>query len=206
MDINDFKYWVNCEKALKRLDHKTIVLLAADWAYSVLPIFEAEHPKNNRPRKAIEAAEQWMSVDDARDAFRDARNAAWDAMSADIAGNHVHNAASYAASAAAHVAYSVIDASWSAAYTAKDTEYAADKLEWVYKTYLYAIGPGNKVFNDKWITSTVKSLLYDVSLAPIIADALEDAGCDNNGILCHLRNDKEWTRADWVFRRLSCTC
>jgi hypothetical protein len=40
MKVNNFKNWNKREKALEQLDHKTLVLLIVDWAYSVLPIYE----------------------------------------------------------------------------------------------------------------------------------------------------------------------
>ena len=65
----------------------TARLFAADCAERVLPIFEKEHPSDDRPRKAIEAARAYArgEIDDAaRAAARAAagaaaRDAAWDA-------------------------------------------------------------------------------------------------------------------------------
>jgi hypothetical protein len=231
MDVNDFKNWANRERALDQLGHKTLVLLATDWAYSVLPIYEAEYPEDNRPRKAIEAAEQWVNISPSIVAVQDAgnstdtpaRRASYAAHTAAQAAAWDTNAAAYAAHTAAHTAwaaaYTAWDTAWDTAYAAWNAALAtydnnapaptpgddASKWEWLYKTYLQALGPENKTFNDNWITPTVKSLLYDTSLSSIIADALEDAGCDNNDILQHLRNNKEWIRADWVLRKLSCT-
>jgi hypothetical protein len=216
MDVNNFKNWTKREKALDQLDHKALVLLSIDWAYSVLPIYEAEYPEENSPRKAIEAAEQWVSNTDI--------NSLAIAMNATSAARAAHDAAASRefAYAAPNAAYTAANAAYTAAYTAYATRtayaasaYAASaaytaswaarttKWEWLYKTYLKAVGPENKTFNNNWLTPTVKSLLYDTSLSPIIADALEDAGCDNNDILQHLRNNKEWIRADWVLRRLN---
>jgi hypothetical protein len=41
-------------------NHKLLVLWAADCAEHVLPYFEKEHPKDDRPRKAIETARAWV--------------------------------------------------------------------------------------------------------------------------------------------------
>ncbi len=55
-----------------------------------------------------------------------------------------------------------------------------------------------------WLTSTVISLarlLYksrDFSPMPILADALQDAGCDNEDILNHCRQPGEHVRGCWV--------
>ena len=78
-------------------------LMAADFAESVLPIFEREHPEDNRPRKAIEAARAFSRGEigaAARDAaWGAARDAAW--------------AAAWAATGAAAGA-----AAWAAAWAA----------------------------------------------------------------------------------------
>ena len=44
---------------LDKQDHKFLVLCAADCAEHVLPYFEKEYPKDDRPRKAIEAGRAW---------------------------------------------------------------------------------------------------------------------------------------------------
>ena len=40
---------------LDKQDHSSLVLWAADCAERVLPYFEENYPKDNRPRNAIEA-------------------------------------------------------------------------------------------------------------------------------------------------------
>jgi hypothetical protein len=55
-----------------------------------------------------------------------------------------------------------------------------------------------------WLTSTVVALarqMYearDFSIMPILADALQDAGCDNDDILTHCRGDGPHVRGCWV--------
>jgi hypothetical protein len=58
--------------------------------------------------------------------------------------------------------------------------------------------------NPAWLTSTVLALaqqMYesrDFSPMPILADALQDAGCDNEDILNHCRQTGEHVRGCWV--------
>ena len=40
-------------------DHRALALWAADCAERTLPLFEAEHPDDKRPREAISAARRW---------------------------------------------------------------------------------------------------------------------------------------------------
>ena len=47
-------------KPLDDGDHRSLARWAADCAERVLPYFEEKYPKDDRPRKAIEAARAWM--------------------------------------------------------------------------------------------------------------------------------------------------
>ena len=59
--------------------------------------------------------------------------------------------------------------------------------------------------DPSWLTSTVTALaaqMYDsrdFSAMPILADALQDAGCTNDDILDHCRGDGPHVRGCWVF-------
>ena len=75
---DDQKVAVREARLVQRVEtwnEKTARLFAADCAERVLPIFEKDSPKDDRPRKAIEAARAFArgEIDDA------ARTAAWDA-------------------------------------------------------------------------------------------------------------------------------
>ncbi len=65
--------------------------------------------------------------------------------------------------------------------------------------------PYNSVrFCSDWRTSTAIALargMYksrDFAAMPILADALQDAGCDNLEILDHCRNSDKHVRGCWV--------
>ena len=59
-------------------------------------------------------------------------------------------------------------------------------------------------WNSEWFTSTVRDLAahiyatHEFGTMPILADALQDAGCDNDHILNHCRADKLHARGCWV--------
>jgi hypothetical protein len=59
-------------------------------------------------------------------------------------------------------------------------------------------------FDPMWRTSTVVSMargMYDsrdFSAMPILADALQDAGCDSDDILAHCRGDSPHVRGCWI--------
>src|SRR5207244_889434 len=58
--------------------------------------------------------------------------------------------------------------------------------------------------NPEWLTSTVIELargIYDeraFDRLPILGDALQDAGCDNEDVLNHCRGDGPHARGCWV--------
>jgi hypothetical protein len=85
---------------------------------------------------------------------------------------------------------------------------------WVYRTYLHAAAheelPPGYAIPRVWRTPTVMSIVQhildtgDESVGPVLADALQDAGCEDEGILTHLREDVgEVTPADWVVQLLA---
>ena len=79
--------------------HRRFAILAAKEARRVLPIFEKDHPTDNRPRKALDAIEAWaagkrkLSMAEVRKLALDAHAAARAAKS---------KAACFAARAAGH--------------------------------------------------------------------------------------------------------
>lgn len=63
------------------LDDDTLRFLAADWAEHVLPIFERKHPKDKRPREAIEAARNFVAGKTTAAQLEGTNVAAWAAKS-----------------------------------------------------------------------------------------------------------------------------
>jgi hypothetical protein len=59
-------------------------------------------------------------------------------------------------------------------------------------------------WNRDWFTTTVSTLAaqiyasHEFSALPILADALQDAGCDDEQILTHCRGSKPHARGCWV--------
>ena len=107
---------------------KSARLFAADCAEHVLYLFEDRYPQDERPRKAIKAARQFISGDITFDEMAAAWDAAWDAARAtagDAARAAAGAAAGYAAWAAAKAtAWAAAgaaagDAAWAAARAAE---------------------------------------------------------------------------------------
>ena len=95
-------------------------LIACDFAERVLPVFEAEHPDDNRPRKAIEVSRRYAigeATDEELGSARSvARCAAWCAMCASRSARCAAESAVSAASCAAE------SAAWRAAESAGNDE------------------------------------------------------------------------------------
>jgi len=86
------KYWLFCKKVFSKEQNQKIAILVAE---SVLHIFENKYPTDDRPRKAIQAAKDYLAGTISREELINYRRAA--AAAAD--------AAAYADAAAADAAY-----------------------------------------------------------------------------------------------------
>jgi len=110
--------------------HKQAVSWAVECAESVLPIFEAKHTGDDRPRKAIQAAKDWIA---GKITATQARAAAAAADAADAAyAAYAAYAADADAADAAYAAYAAAaaDAAYAYAYAyAADAAYAAARRE-----------------------------------------------------------------------------
>lgn len=94
-------------------DYQILRAMAADFAESVLPIFERQHPDDGRPRKAIEVARKYAHGE----ATDEERVAVWgDAYDAAAAAQAWATAASFTGDAAA--AQAVAASAWAAARAA----------------------------------------------------------------------------------------
>jgi hypothetical protein len=113
------KLWV----AFRLMPKESIKLAAADIAESVLHLYEAQYPKDNRPRLAIEAARRGDK--DAAAAYADAADAADAAAAAAAAANAAAAAYAAAAAAAAGAAYA---AAANAADAASSSKQKQEKL------------------------------------------------------------------------------
>ena len=112
---------------LSKRNHRTLVLWATDCAEHVLSYFEEKYPKDNRPRKAIEAGRAWVRGEIT---MSEARTAAFAAHAA--ARNTNQGAACAAARAAGHAAATAHvagHAGYAATYAAKAATYAADHTD-----------------------------------------------------------------------------
>ena len=137
------------------INQKTKILLACDFTEHVLPIWYEYYPDNHRPRKAIEAAREYVAgkikkstLEMARKATAaSAASAAASAASAAWAAEEAAASSAWAAWAAEHVAAAAEEAStaamdaWSARSALRSSGWAADRSAWA--TYYHAKAHGN---------------------------------------------------------------
>jgi len=130
--------WENCDRPDWMLwyygrhtpDKMVYIEIAIFAAEQVIGIYEKKHPDDNRPRKAIEAAREYLRnpSEETIKTARAARSAAYAAASpADAARYAAYAAADAAADAAYAAAYAAASAAYAAdsAYAATDAAYAA---------------------------------------------------------------------------------
>ena len=144
-------------------DQKLSVLIAVTSAKKVLPVYEAKYPGDLRPRKAIEAAEEYIRDPTATsaDAAHAAANAAYAAANAAnaAAAAAADAAANAAAHAAANAAYAAANAAYAAAANAAAN--AARAAAWVaYANANAARAAG--IDKDVYIHNQLLELLPDI--------------------------------------------
>jgi len=128
-DIWNWCYWLIAHT----LDHVSSVRFSVYAAELVLHIYEDRHPRDQRPRKAIEAAKAWIENPKAAGAAAKAAKAAGaaaDATYATYAAAYAYAAyaanAAYAAAGAAAYAYAYAAWATEAAYAAASSANYAD--------------------------------------------------------------------------------
>ncbi len=164
----------------------------------VLPIWEAHHPDDDRPHQIIRAVEtadftQTLSCLGKIGRFDE------------------HERVYDVAVAAVYAAYTVTTKEdYVSYYVRRIVRHASEacsissalQLQKLVIDLYSAIYRDGRVFPAHWKTPAVLSLQQvaktDLSVFPILADALEEAGCQEEEILCHLRQRRDlWTPADW---------
>ncbi|WP_439630587.1 hypothetical protein [Gemmata sp.] len=138
----------------------------------------------------LHSSTPWMPTADVNELARRATIAACDPIA--------ENAVGFCGDFAAHI---------SRLETKGDAEFASQKAQRVQAALVRCIF-GNPfrpvVLDPEWRTSTVVQLaqgIYDdraFDRLPILADALQDAGCDNADVLTHCRDTGPHARGCWV--------
>jgi len=132
---------------IEKQRHKTLVLWSIECAERVLPIFEEKYPQDERPRKAIEAAEAWargeIKMPDAKKAAHAAHNAATEvvedaaACAAARAAGHVVGTVHVETHAMGFVIYAVTAFIHAAADSNNADDVIAKECKWLYQRLQY---------------------------------------------------------------------
>jgi hypothetical protein len=143
--------------------HEQLRGMYADFAESVLHIYEAQFPEDMRPRNAIAAARTGKAA---------AAYAAADAAS------YAADAASYAADAASYAAYAASDAASDAAYAASYAAYAASYAAYAASNAAYAAYAASNAAYAAYAASAASDAAYAASDAAYAAYAASDAASE----------------------------
>lgn len=138
------------EELVRRTDHRTLAIWAADCAERVLPYFEEKSPDDSRPRAAIEALREWVRTGVFRMADVRRTSLAAHAAARDVQDDDVARSAARAAGQAMATAHVPTHALAAARYAATaiwyatlvDAEDAAIReREWQYQHLLQLRAP-----------------------------------------------------------------
>jgi hypothetical protein len=197
----DLTHYKACRDPRKRR------LLSCAFARRVLSLVP-----DDRYRQAVDKAEGYadglVTQKDMR-TERTAMKKLWNKRNFSEAGNHAATAALCTLSKEAVMAVHALEpaASAQASVTRRNWDAAHDKesraqIELIRDIFGNPFRP--VTVNPAWRTSNVTALAQSVyderafDRLPILADALEDAGCDNQDILNHCRQPDEHVRGCWV--------
>jgi len=134
-----------------------------------------------------------------------------------LAAGEVEDVPHYDATQADPACAVTLEGSWDAAYCVEHVVMAHLRPDWKESRIIHAVllrdifnNPFRPVTADpSWLTPTVVALasqMYesrDFSTMPILADALQDAGCDNAEVLAHCRGEGPHVRGCWLIDMLT---
>ncbi len=208
--------WLACtdpERMLEFLRGKAsdrkLRLFACAWGYDVWPKLLDDYS-----REAVTTAERFADgqtdLADLLTVFRLAREA-WNAIEVTRGGRHgkpIRTGKQYrAAKQAAEVARNAADPAWSGRVAGRlmfrlnaTTKYALSG----HLRDIFGYPPRPVSADPAWLTSTAVALAEAIyadrafDRLPILADALEDAGCDDADLLAHCRSGGPHVRGCWA--------
>ncbi len=207
-----FREVANRQAAVALLPLRVQVLLAAEWARSILPVLLDHSPDYLRPAHALDAVTRWALAPTGAHAaqvtaftdrdrgrpfhpFGTAPRRAAGAVDAAVRAAARATSGQSCAEAVAECGTLVVRGTPAASYALLDARW-----RWLYTTCRHSLGPGLP-FDPGWRTSTAVALAERVvkdralDLMPVLADGLRDAGSGEEP-LAHLTG--ECTLADWT--------
>lgn len=163
--------------------------------------------KDERSHKAIEVVERWVDGTACREELAAAHHSAWEAW-----GTPARTSASDASTVEWHVGIAVNaanHAAWAAVGGSRADERKAQAgyLRCIVGNPFRSPQPSDPSWLTAWVVA-IASRVYDerdFGVMPVLADALEEAGCDNERLLSHLRGLGPHCRGchvlDWLLDR-----
>jgi hypothetical protein len=207
--------WLTCTEPARMLDFlreratdRQLRLFACAWGRDVW-----RHLSDQRSRDAIVTAERFVDGEatfaDLLAAHRDAANAGQAiplAFGRHRDGTRRRSGKNRSGKEAAEVARHATDPEWDARGAGRAVAWKGASTRYALSNHLRDIvNPFHSVpIAPEWLTSTVLALARyaydsgDFSAMPILADAMQDAGCGDTAILDHCRADATHVRGCWV--------
>jgi len=136
-------------------------LFACDCAERVLPIYEAKHPNDIRPRYAIEVARLFVNTPTKFNALRFARDAvckAW-GQAEDVASRYVALSAVYASSTYTYTAFSAADAAQAAVFAVREAAKAEALARGLNESEALSVGLKAMDVMEEWQVMRLSKIL-----------------------------------------------
>lgn len=211
--------WLTCTEPARMLDFlreratdRQLRLFACAWGRDVW-----RHLSDQRSRDAVLTAERFADGEatfaDLLAAHRDAADAVQQiplAYGRHPNGTRRRSGKNRAGKEAAEVARHAADPEWDAREAMRAVAWKGGATRYTLSNHLRdIIHPfRTTTIEPQWLTATVRGLVEyardarDFSAMPILADALQDAGCEDEDVLTHCRAEAVHTRGCWVLDAL----
>lgn len=203
----EWRDWNGRDRLLPAFGERLWRLFNSEMAHAVHPVWHDLYPADNRPRACIEATAEWClnPTQESLNRRNEAAEATAGAAEATAGAAGAAEATAWAAWAAGTAeataeAAAAAGAAWAAQAAAEAARAAF--WRWSYDRFLEMGG----VWNPEWNTEAVRGLALTIYQErawwqmPILADALEEAGCTDLDLLHRLRTSDQFTRADRAIR------
>lgn len=200
--LTEEKFWKYefRQEALENLPNNFLKPLVIEWTKSLLPIFEKEYSNNQIPKKILDDIDKNLKASQ-----EDIININTILNSPNIVFGS-YNSLFYISYIIDLLSEESVYNFYTASYVAHDVGEVADNKKWIYQSYQNI--EKHISFEDKWKNFDTINLAKhinangDFQVMPILADALQEANCQDDELLSYLRANQFWSRNHWLLQKL----
>jgi hypothetical protein len=188
------------EEALENLPSNFLKPLIIEWTKSLLPIFEKEYLNSQIPKKILD------------DIDKNSKASEEDIASINTI-LHSPNIVFGSYNSLFYISYIVdllsegsVHNFYTASYVAHDVAEVTNNKKWIYQSYQNI--EKHKSFEETWKNFDTIHLAKHINengefqIIPILADALQEANCQDEELLSYLRTNQFWSRNHWLLQKL----